>query len=89
MHRLRKSLLSPSPNKFPDIGELDSVSHDRQATRQSLARDEFQEVRGAACDRYCNCGDGVYTSHETAEHDRLVLDTLRTQGKGPLTRPVK
>ncbi|KAJ5520787.1 hypothetical protein N7463_001240 [Penicillium fimorum] len=31
----------------------------------------------------------VITSHETAEHDRLVLDILRVQGKGPLTRPVR
>ncbi|PYH92993.1 hypothetical protein BO71DRAFT_9377 [Aspergillus ellipticus CBS 707.79] len=31
---------------------------------------------------------GRYTSHETADHDRLVLDILRIQGKGPLTRPV-
>lgn len=29
-----------------------------------------------------------YTSHETPDHDRLVLDILRIQGKGPLTRPV-
>ena len=29
-----------------------------------------------------------YTSHETSDHDRLVLDVLRIQGKGPLTRPV-
>lgn len=28
------------------------------------------------------------TSHETADQDRLVLDILRIQGKGPLTRPV-
>lgn len=63
MHRLCDS----SPKGFPDIGELDSVSHDRQDTRESLARGEFQEVRGAAwynrtwivSDRYCNCGDGV------------------------------
>ncbi|KAJ5967014.1 hypothetical protein N7501_003262 [Penicillium viridicatum] len=48
MNRLRPSLLSPSPKGFPDIGELDNVSHDRQDTRQSLARGEFQEVRGAA-----------------------------------------
>ncbi|CDM32944.1 unnamed protein product [Penicillium roqueforti FM164] len=32
---------------------------------------------------------GLYTSHETPEHDRLVLDILRIQGKGPLTRPGK
>ncbi|CAI7643849.1 unnamed protein product [Penicillium discolor] len=38
MHRLRDSLLSPSPKGFPEIGELDSVSHDRQDTRESLAR---------------------------------------------------
>lgn len=31
---------------------------------------------------------GRNTSHETAEHDRLVLDILRIQGLGPLTRPV-
>lgn len=29
-----------------------------------------------------------HTSHETSDHDRLVLDILRIQGKGPLTRPV-
>jgi hypothetical protein len=28
------------------------------------------------------------TSHESREHDRLVLDILRIQGLGPLTRPV-
>ncbi|KAJ5193238.1 hypothetical protein N7449_009380 [Penicillium cf. viridicatum] len=32
---------------------------------------------------------GIHASHKTAEHDRLVLDILRIQGKGPLTRPVK
>jgi hypothetical protein len=31
---------------------------------------------------------GRHTSHESAEHDRLVLDILRIQGLGPLTRPV-
>ncbi|KAK7914060.1 hypothetical protein PG985_011763 [Apiospora marii] len=31
---------------------------------------------------------GRHTSHETAEHDRLVLDVVRIQGLGPLTRPV-
>lgn len=30
---------------------------------------------------------GRYTSHETPDHDRLVLDILRIQGMGPLTRP--
>lgn len=30
---------------------------------------------------------GRYISHESAEHDRLVLDILRTRGRGPLTRP--
>jgi hypothetical protein len=31
---------------------------------------------------------GRHTSHESAEHDRLVLDILRIQGLGPLIRPV-
>jgi hypothetical protein len=31
---------------------------------------------------------GRHTSFETTEQDRLVLDILRIQGKGPLTRPV-
>jgi hypothetical protein len=30
-----------------------------------------------------------HTSHETSDQDRLVLDILRIQGKGPLIRPVK
>ncbi|KAL5404010.1 hypothetical protein PMIN03_009458 [Paraphaeosphaeria minitans] len=29
------------------------------------------------------------TSHETAAHDRLILDILRIQGLGPLTRPAR
>ncbi|KAK8851231.1 cytochrome P450 [Apiospora arundinis] len=29
-----------------------------------------------------------HISHETTEHDRLVLDVVRIQGLGPLTRPV-
>ncbi|KAI9929731.1 hypothetical protein ASPWEDRAFT_156031 [Aspergillus wentii DTO 134E9] len=29
-----------------------------------------------------------HTSHETTDHDRLVLDIVRIQGTGPLTRPV-
>ncbi|KAI9925350.1 hypothetical protein ASPWEDRAFT_176825 [Aspergillus wentii DTO 134E9] len=29
---------------------------------------------------------GRYLSHESSEHDRLVLDVLRTRGRGPLTR---
>ncbi|KAK8122834.1 hypothetical protein PG984_011504 [Apiospora sp. TS-2023a] len=32
---------------------------------------------------------GRHTSHETRDHDRLVLDVVRIQGLGPLTRPVK
>ncbi|KAJ5099004.1 hypothetical protein N7532_006005 [Penicillium argentinense] len=31
---------------------------------------------------------GRYTAYESSEQDRLVLDILRIQGKGPLTRPV-
>ncbi|KAK8132094.1 hypothetical protein PG999_000267 [Apiospora kogelbergensis] len=31
---------------------------------------------------------GRHTPHETAEQDRLVLDIVRIQGLGPLTRPV-
>ncbi|KAH8688025.1 hypothetical protein GQ44DRAFT_720818 [Phaeosphaeriaceae sp. PMI808] len=31
---------------------------------------------------------GRNTSHETRDHDRIVLDILRIQGLGPLTRPV-
>lgn len=31
---------------------------------------------------------GRYTSHETSNHDRIVLDIIRIQGRGPLTRPV-
>jgi hypothetical protein len=60
------SPLSPLPNGFPDIGELDGVSQSRQGTRQSLPRGEFKDVREAAffnqtwiTDRYCNVGDGV------------------------------
>ncbi|CAG8372400.1 unnamed protein product [Penicillium salamii] len=30
-----------------------------------------------------------HTSHEKADHNSLVLDILRIQGQGPLTRPVK
>ncbi|KGO54332.1 Protein of unknown function DUF3632 [Penicillium expansum] len=116
MHRIRDSLLSPSPKGFPYIGELDSISHDQQDVRLSLARGEFEEVRGAAfynrtgivTNRYCNSGDGVdslegytrniwysyfqlslHASPETPEHDHLVLDILRIQGMGPLTRPVR
>ncbi|CAI7669365.1 unnamed protein product [Penicillium crustosum] len=88
MHRLRDSLLSPSPKGFPDIGELDSVSHNRQDTRESLARGEFQEVHAAA--RYNRTWIlSLHASHETFEHDRLVLDIIRIQGMGPLTRTVK
>ncbi|KAE8316733.1 hypothetical protein BDV41DRAFT_573625 [Aspergillus transmontanensis] len=31
---------------------------------------------------------GRHTSHETPGQNRLVLDIIRIQGKGPLTRPV-
>lgn len=34
------------------------------------------------------CQLGRHTSHETTAHDRLVLDVVRIQGLGPLTRPV-
>ncbi|CAG8089801.1 unnamed protein product [Penicillium olsonii] len=30
-----------------------------------------------------------HTSHDTAEHNSLVLDLIRIQGQGPLTRPVR
>ncbi|KAJ5794186.1 hypothetical protein N7457_000785 [Penicillium paradoxum] len=116
MHPLRDSLLGPSPKGIADISCLDSRSHSQEDVRQSIARGELEEVRGAAIynrtwitsDRYCNVGDGVdslegylheiwymyfqlsqHTSHEKPDHDRLVLDILRIQGKGPLTRPVK
>ncbi|KAB8231849.1 DUF3632 domain-containing protein [Aspergillus alliaceus] len=32
---------------------------------------------------------GRYLHHESAEHDRLVLDVLRIRGRGPLARPVR
>ncbi|KAJ5371914.1 hypothetical protein N7517_003920 [Penicillium concentricum] len=116
MHRYRDSLLSPSPKSISDLSNLDGRTESRADVRQSLARGEYNEVRGAAffnrtwiiSDRYCNVGDGVdsledylreiwymyfqlsvLTAHETPEHDRLVLDILRIQGKGPLTRPVR
>lgn len=115
MHHLRDSLLSPLPQGTPDLTELDSASRDEDDIRESAARGEFEELRGAAfhnrtwiiSTRYCQVGDGVdslegylhslwhmyyqlgrHTSHETPDQDRLVLDIIRIQGKGPLTRPV-
>jgi hypothetical protein len=115
MHRLRDSLLSSLPKGPSDLTKLDDSACDQQSVRESVARGELEELRGAAfynrtgivSERYCAIGDGVdslegyihslwymyyqlgrHTSHETRDHDRLVLDILRIQGLGPLTRPV-
>jgi hypothetical protein len=115
MHHLRDALLSPSPEGSPEPNNLDKMAKDVLDIRESVARGEFDELRGAAfynrtwvvSDRYCSLGDGidslvhhlhsiwhmyyhlgVHTAHDTFNHDRLVLDIVRIQGLGPLTRPV-
>ena len=115
MHHLRDALLSPSPKGPPELSSLDNSATEMQGVRESIARNEFQVLRGAGfynrtwivSHRYCNIGDGVdalegslhslwhiyyqlgrHTAHETTDHDRLVLDIVRIQGLGPLTRPV-
>ncbi|KAL6912396.1 hypothetical protein ACHAPO_010332 [Fusarium lateritium] len=115
MDNLREVLLSHSPKGISEHTLLESMSRDEEDVRQSVARGEFEELRGMArynrtwnmSNRYCNIGDGIdslegnlhsiwhvyyqlsrHASHEAAEHDRLVLDIVRIQGLGPLTRPV-
>jgi len=66
MHYLRDSLLGHIPKGPSDITQPDEAAHDRQDVRDSIARGEFEELRGAAfhnrtwiiSERYCN-GDGV------------------------------
>lgn len=115
MHHLRDALLSPSPKGPPDVTSLDRLAKSMQDARESAARGEFDELRGAAfynltwviSDRYCRIGDGIdslegylhnlwhmyyqlarHTAHDTSDQDRLILNIVRTQGLGPLTRPV-
>jgi hypothetical protein len=115
MHYLRDALLGPLPKGPADLTKPDDAATDWQSVRDSVARGEFEEIRGAAfynrtsiiTERYCSLGDGVdslegylhslwymyyqlgrNTAHETRDHDRIVLDIVRIQGRGPLTRPV-
>ncbi|KAJ5161822.1 hypothetical protein N7492_007214 [Penicillium capsulatum] len=116
MHDLRDSLLSSLPRGAPSTTTGDHARRDRQATRDSIARGEFKEVRDVAfgnrtwviTSRYCDVGDGVdflegqihslwymyyelgrNISSESPEHEGIVLDILRIQGMGPLTRPAR
>lgn len=115
MHQLRDALLGPSPKGPPDLTGLDKLAKSMQDVRESVARQEFDQLRGSAFYnltwiislRYCNIGDGVdalegylhelwhiyyqlarHTANNTSEQDRLILNIVRTQGLGPLSRPV-
>jgi hypothetical protein len=67
MHHLRDALLGPSPKAPLDVAKLDSIAKDLRDVRESIARGELEEVRGAAfynrtwiiATRYCSAGDGV------------------------------
>lgn len=114
MHELRDSLLGALGRGSPSVTTSDHGRRDRESTRQSIARGEFQDIRDTAfsnrtwfiTSRYCDVGDGVDTLEgyihclwymyyelgrnifsESPEHDGVVLDILRIQGMGPLTRP--
>jgi hypothetical protein len=114
MHHHYDTLLGPLPKGPADLTQSDSAATDWQSVRDSIARGELEEIRGAAfynrtsiiTERYCSLGDGVdslegylhslwhmyyqlarNTSHETRDHDRIVLDIIRIQGLGPLSRP--
>ena len=113
MHELRDSLLGALPRGSPSVTTSDHGRRDRESTRQSIARGEFQDIRDTAfsnrtwfiTSRYCDVGDGIDTlegyihclwymyyelgrniSSESPEHEGVVLDILRIQGMGPLTR---
>ena len=47
--------------------------------------DSLEEYLHSLWHIYCQLSR--HTSHDTPDHDRLVLDILRIQGRGPLTRP--
>jgi hypothetical protein len=48
MHHLRDALLSPSPKGPPELTMLDRIAAEMQDVRESIARGEFEELRGAA-----------------------------------------
>ncbi|KAJ5435864.1 Protein of unknown function DUF3632 [Penicillium cf. griseofulvum] len=117
MHHLRDSLLGPSPRGAPHNTTISEACRtDQEITRQSIARGELKEIRGAAFynrtsfinSRYCEIGDGTDSfeenihsmwymyyqlgrniSYETPDHEGLILDIIRIQGIGPLTRRVR
>ncbi|KAI2791882.1 hypothetical protein POX_c04762 [Penicillium oxalicum] len=67
MDHLRDSLLSSLPRDSPSIGAMDYARRDRESTRQSVARGDFEELRQAAfynrtwvvTSRFCDIGAGV------------------------------
>ncbi|OQE13810.1 hypothetical protein PENFLA_c043G02759 [Penicillium flavigenum] len=100
MHDLRDSLLNPSPRGTPHCTTSEACRVDQESTRQSVARGELKEIRAAAfsnrtwiiTSRYCEYMYyqlGRNISHETPDHEGLILDIVRIQGMGPLTRRVQ
>ncbi|KAJ4338178.1 hypothetical protein N0V87_004155 [Didymella glomerata] len=114
MQNVRNALLDHVPKGIPQAFGSEALILDLQSTRDSIARGEFEGLRGTAfhnrngvvTDRYCAIGDGVdsleryvhslwyiyyqlacHISHEKSDQDGLVLDILRIQGLGPLSRP--
>jgi hypothetical protein len=48
MHHLRDTLLSPTPEDPPTVNHLDDIARDIISARESVARGEFDELRGCA-----------------------------------------
>ncbi|KAE8419658.1 hypothetical protein BDV36DRAFT_282084 [Aspergillus pseudocaelatus] len=89
MAHFRDSLLSSLPRDTPSTATIDHARRDQEGTRQSVARGEFKEVRDMAFSNRTWIVTRRYFSSESPEHEGLVLDILRIQGMGPLTRPAR
>ncbi|KAH8701533.1 hypothetical protein BGW36DRAFT_371074 [Talaromyces proteolyticus] len=99
MHNLRDSPLSPLPRGISHPATSEAIRIDQKDTRQCIARgnsrrfgsgdgvDSLEEYIHSMWYSYYQLGRNV--SYETPDHEGLVLDIVRIQGLGPLTRPVR
>ncbi|XP_014551288.1 hypothetical protein COCVIDRAFT_42373 [Bipolaris victoriae FI3] len=104
MQHLRDGQLSSSPKGPPELTILDDAAHDRQDMLREAAFYNRTSIISNRCCSIGDSVDslegylhslwhmyyqlGRHKSHETTDQDRLVLDIVRIQGQGPLTRPV-
>ncbi|KAE8139740.1 hypothetical protein BDV38DRAFT_269539 [Aspergillus pseudotamarii] len=82
MDHLRDSLLSSLPRDTPSTATIDHARRDQEGTRQ-LPQGHIHSLWYM----YYELGKAV--SSESPGHEGLVLDILRIQRMGPLTRPAR